>query len=102
MWCVVQPSWALPDLALIATDIATDGSFTGVIEYDGVVGNSIGEYAGIFGGPGAEGVAGGIRLTEFDGPGNPLGLDGEEEYGVFVLDQCGTPAATAPECAGVN
>ncbi|WP_316297339.1 thymidylate synthase [Aliisedimentitalea sp. MJ-SS2] len=93
---------ALPDLALIATDIADDGSFTGSIEYSGVVGQSIGTYAGLFGGPNAESVAGGIRLDEWDGPGNPLGYDNEEEYGVYVLDQCGTPGASATICGAVR
>ncbi|MDQ2089251.1 thymidylate synthase [Marimonas arenosa] len=93
---------ALPDLALIATDIADDGSFSGTVEYSGVVGETIGEYAGIFGGPDAESVAGGVRLNEWDGKGNPLGFENEEEYGVFVLDQCGTAGASAAICADVN
>lgn len=95
---LVDYATALPSLALIATDIATDGSFTGDVEYTGVVGQNIGTYAGIFAGPGAESVAGGVRLTEWDGQGNPLGFANEEEYGLFVLDQCGTASGTDPAC----
>ncbi|MEZ5715668.1 MAG: thymidylate synthase [Paracoccaceae bacterium] len=91
----------LPSLALIATDIASDGSFSGEIEYTGVVGTSIGTYSGLFSGPNSESVVGGVRLTEFDGSDSPR-WDNEEQYGLFVLDQCGTASGTAPECSSVN
>lgn len=95
--------FTLPDVVLIATDIASDGQFAGErVEYDGIITLDIGDYAGIFGGTDASGVAGGLRLTEFDGQGNPSGFDGEEEYGIFVLDKCGTPAANASVCAQVR
>lgn len=92
----------LPDLALLPTAIADDGTFSGTVEYVGVVGQGIGNYGGIFGGPDAEGVAGGVFLDEWDGQGNPLGLENEQEYGAFVLDQCGTAAANATICNTVN
>lgn len=98
-----QGVYALPNIVLVATDIDDTGRFNGTeIEYQGILDNDIGDYAGIFGGPNAEGVAGGVRLNEFDGQGDPSGFDGEEEYGAFVLDQCGTPDANAAVCAQVR
>ena len=95
--------FALPNIILIATDIDENGQFFGEeIEFEGVIDLDIGDYAGIFGGPNAEGMAGGVRLTEFDGQGDPLGFDGEEEYGVFVLDQCGTPDENLAVCNEVR
>ncbi|MEM6480290.1 MAG: thymidylate synthase [Pseudomonadota bacterium] len=98
----------LPSLVLISTDIGTDGSFAGTVEYDSVsegpdaVGTPIGDWGGILGGPNASGLAGAISLREFDGLNNPLGLEGEEEFGIFVLDQCGQPVDDAVGCAGTN
>lgn len=95
--------FTLPDIVLIATGIDANGRFNGErIEYDGVLTTDIGDYAGIFGGPDAAGVAGGVRLTEFDGVGDPSGIEDEEEYGIFVLDKCGTAAADAAVCAQVR
>lgn len=95
--------FALPDVVLIATDIDSTGQFAGErVEYDGITTLDIGDYAGIFGGTDAAGVAGGVRLTQFDGQGDPNGFTSEEEYGIFVLDKCGTPAANAPVCAQVR
>lgn len=94
---------ALPSIVLIATDIATDGTFHGAnVEYDGLVGTDIGDYGGIFGGPDADAVGGAVVLTEWDGENNPLGLETELEWGVFVLDRCGTADANATACAQVN
>lgn len=93
----------LPTVILVATSIAEDGTFFGgTVEYQGDLTTDIGDYGGIFGGPNAEGVGGIVRLTEWDGPANPLGIENEEEYGVFVLNQCGTADATAANCAIVN
>ncbi|WP_322889763.1 MULTISPECIES: thymidylate synthase [unclassified Yoonia] len=69
---------------LIPAAVATNGSFSGVVE--NIAQDSLGSYAGIFGGTNASSVAGGIRLegdflTDFTN---------EEEYGIFVLDRCGT------------
>ncbi len=112
---LVDTGTALPSIVLISTAIDANGTFTGTqIEYDqtnfdgtpfpaeNVVGSDIGDYAGVFGGTNASGVAGVLHLTQFDGPNDvALGTDAEEEYGVFVLDQCGQPVEDAI-CAGVN
>jgi hypothetical protein len=98
-----EGQFALPDIVLTTAGIDSDGRFFGEeVEYRGVLNNDIGDYGGIFAGPNAEGVAGGVRLTEFDGQGDPLGFDGEEEYGTFVLDQCGTPDANDVICNSVR
>jgi hypothetical protein len=55
----------------------------------------IGNYGGIFGGANAEGVAGGIFVE------NHVGVENADEYGVFVLTQCGLTGAD-PICATVN
>lgn len=104
----------VPSVALIPTEIAEDGTFFGTAEYsndqsqpewqyiNGEPRTEIGSYGGIFGGPGAEAVGGVIHLDEWDGIEDGLGLETEIEHGVFVLDQCGTPDATAAVCAQVN
>ena len=73
----------VPDLAMDATGIETDGTFFGTVS----VANQVrGEYGGIFGGTGATEVAGVVHakdhISEFQN---------EEEYGIFVLAQCGQP-----------
>ncbi|CUH67662.1 hypothetical protein TG4357_03135 [Thalassovita gelatinovora] len=85
---------SLPDIMLVATAIDDNGEFAGSAEYQGDVGNTIGDYAGIFGGAGATAVGGVVYLTEFDEDGP---LEGEEEYGVFVLTRCGA-ANDDPVC----
>lgn len=99
----------LPDIVLISTPINDDGTFSSTeVEYDqrgqdtAVIGRSIGQWGGIFGGQDASGVAGVVHLEEWDGPNNPLGFENEEEYGVFVLDQCGQPVEDTVGCAGTN
>lgn len=99
----------LPSLVLVNTPINADGTFVGSVEYEAadfpgesVVNESIGGYGGIFGGTNASGVAGVLRVEEFDGPNDPLGLENEQEYGVFVLDQCGQPVQDAAGCVGTN
>jgi hypothetical protein len=95
--------FTLPDIVLIATGIDANGLFSSDrVEYSGVLTTDIGDYAGIFGGPDAAAVAGGVFLSEFDGVGDPSGIEDEEEYGIFVLDKCGTPAADAAVCAQVR
>ena len=97
----------LPSVVLIVSSIDANGEFFGNVEYeqsafaDPVIGTDIGDYGGIFGGQDASGVAGIVKLNEFDGPNNPLGMEFEEEYGVFVLDQCGQPVDDAL-CVNVN
>lgn len=83
----------LPDLVLVEGTLTGDGTFSGNVEYDATdpnsgvpsnpVGNDIGDFAGVIGGPGGNALAGGIALTEFTD-----NLDNELEYGVFVLDLC--------------
>ncbi|MGK7653507.1 thymidylate synthase [Roseovarius sp. B08] len=106
---LVEGGTPLPSVVLVQTPIDSDGTFVGSVEYDAlgfpdenVDGQQIGSYGGVFGGTNASGVAGIVRLEEFDGPNNPLDLDNEEEYGVFVLDQCGQPVEDAAGCAGTN
>jgi len=92
----------LPDLVLVEGTLAGDGTFSGNIEFDATdtnpgtpadpVGNDIGDFAGVIGGPGGNTMAGGITLTEF----SEL-LDNELEYGVFVLDLC-VAGNTDPIC----
>ena len=94
---LVETGTVLPSIVLISTEITDAGSFSGTIEYDSsdpliggasVVGTSIGESGGIFGGTAATELAGIIKLTEFDGPtDNVLGLETELETGVFVLNR---------------
>lgn len=106
---LVEGGIPLPSIVLVHTPISSDGTFVGQAEYEqgdfpgeNVIGQKIGDYGGIFGGTNASGVAGVIHLEEFDGPNNPLGFETEEEYGVFVLDQCGQPVEDAVGCAGTN
>lgn len=107
---LTQTGTTLPSVVLIATGISDSGTFEGTtIEYEAgdfpgqaVIGLDIGDYAGILAGENATSVAGGVSLTEFDGPGNViLGLENETEYGVFVLDLC-TAASADPTCNGLN
>ncbi|WP_135503701.1 thymidylate synthase [Roseovarius aestuariivivens] len=100
----------LPSIVLIGTPINDDGTFIGEVEYDqtdalittSVIGIDIGDYGGIFGGTDASAVAGNVYLEQFDGPGDIYGLSGEEEVGVFVLDQCGQPVEDTVGCASTN
>ncbi len=82
----------LPSLVFVGTAIDDNGTFAGDVQYDQSVvpdanGAKIGDFGGTFGGQNASGVAGAVKLDEFDGPNDPDGLENEEEYGVFVLDQ---------------
>lgn len=88
---LVDSGQTLPSLILVATTIDDDGTFSGDrIEYDGILDINVGSYGGIFGGPDADAVGGVVSLKEFDGDGDPLGWEDEIEFGVFVLNQCGT------------
>lgn len=91
----------LPDIVLVKGVIDnTAGTFAGEVEHAGKTGENIGTFGGIFGGTNATGMAGIVQMTEIDEADN-LGLKNEQEHGVFVLTQCGTPA-DAPVCANVN
>ena len=80
---VDAPTIEVDDLELAPTEIAEDGTFFGDVT---VANQNRGEYGGIFGGAGATEVAGIVHAEEHIGT-----LQNEEEYGVFVLAQCGTP-----------
>ncbi|MDJ0824709.1 MAG: thymidylate synthase [Rhodobacter sp.] len=86
---------ALTDLMLIITDIGTDGTFIGDVEQITGVGIPIGKYGGTFGGVDAAGLAGVLKIDEWD----PT-REGESETGVFVLTQCGKPGEDVTLCAG--
>ncbi|MBD3662746.1 thymidylate synthase [Sulfitobacter sp. TSTF-M16] len=79
------PSIDVADLDLAPTGIEADGTFFG----QATVGNQVrGEYGGIFGGPDATEIAGVVHAQE-----HIATLQNEEEYGLFVLAQCGTEGA---------
>ena len=87
---------ALPSVYLIVTEVGSNGAFEGTVELGD--NSAVGTYAGTFGGTNAAGVAGGTYLN-----GDFLGdtFENEEEYGIFVLDQCvngGVPA----DCVSVD
>ncbi|MFD1194032.1 thymidylate synthase [Seohaeicola saemankumensis] len=100
---LIQLTQPLPDLALRVGNIATDGTFYGnTVNYRGVPEQDIGDYGGIFGGTDASAVGGVVALTEFDGPSNSLGYQGERETGVFVLSRCGATGSDPLLCANAN
>lgn len=93
----------LPDLVLVEGTLTGDGTFSGNIEVDATdvtnpgtpsdpVGNDIGDFAGVIGGPGGNAVAGGTFIQDFTDE-----LENEIEYGVFVLDLC-VAGNTDPIC----
>lgn len=96
---VETPTVTLPDVVLVPSTISTDGIFTGTVEFDGTVGNSVGSYGGIFGGTNAHSVAGTLTLNDVDN--NIYNWTGDEEIGVFVLTQCGQ-AGDDPICDTLN
>lgn len=83
----------LPDIVLTVTTINDMGEFYGDAQNPTQAG--IGNYGGVFGGANAEGVAGGIFVEDH------VGVENADEYGVFVLTQCGLTGAD-PICATVN
>lgn len=90
----VDTGIALPDIFLIPTEIVASGRFLGVVENAEQEG--IGDYGGTFGGIGATGIAGGIHIEDYLDD-----AENEEEYGIFVLTQCGL-AGDAAICDGVQ
>jgi hypothetical protein len=86
----------VPDLALIKTDVADDGTFNGSVE---ILGNTdVGTFAGILGGPESEAIAGGIFVdNHFEDQ-----REGEEEFGIFVLGQCGTSSTNDPATCALS
>ncbi|MHA6262715.1 thymidylate synthase [Arenibacterium sp. CAU 1754] len=69
-----------------AIDPAT-GTFQGQVSQ---LNQSRGVYGGIFGGTDASAIAGGLFAKD-----HIANVTGEEEYGIFVLTQCGQPGADA-------
>ncbi|AUJ63727.1 hypothetical protein B9057_05115 [Aestuarium zhoushanense] len=83
----------LPDIVLTVTSINDVGEFYG--EAQNTAQKVIGNYGGVFGGANAEGVAGGIFVEDH------VGVENADEYGVFVLTQCGL-TGDDPICVTVN
>jgi hypothetical protein len=80
----------LQALALRSTGIDDNGQFLGEVEIAGTPGNTVGDYAGLFGGAGATDVAGVLVI-------NPLSDTGIWEYGAFNLPRCDL-AGSSPLC----
>jgi hypothetical protein len=89
------PALVLEDIRLVDGVIADDGTFLGSTEIE--VEQSIGAFGGTFGGDGATAVAGTTHITDYQGD-----IDNEQEYGIFVLERCGTAASTSDLCDSVN
>lgn len=83
---------AMRNVVLAVGSISANGSFSGTAETDQTetmaVAQGIGSYQGVFGGTNASAIAGTLLLTD---PIPNLTLD--QEYGIFVLDQCASPTA---------
>lgn len=110
---IVDTGFGLESIILVPTTIIAgtpdeevNGTFEGGIQRsiaESGSNSSIGSYSGLFGGPDASSVAGGIEL----GPaGNVYAADGTSienslEVGVFVLNRCGPGGPSdAPGCNG--
>jgi hypothetical protein len=89
---------AVPDLVLVPTELAENGTFSGDIEVRGDR-NDRGDYAGTIGANQGQAMAGGIFASGHFGDGS----SDVEEYGVFVLGRCNGPVADpSPECDAVE
>lgn len=87
------------ELLLTPTEITSNGLFSGAVQQTDPTDpngtqDDVGTYGGIFGGTDASAVAGSLFVSEH------LGAD-SQEYGLFVLSQCGTPNDN-PVCSQVN
>ncbi|MEP3345429.1 MAG: hypothetical protein ABJN34_11315 [Litoreibacter sp.] len=89
------PAITLEDIRLVEGVIADDGTYLGSTEID--VNSSNGAFGGTFGGEGGTAIAGVTNLTDYTDD-----IENEEEFGVFVLERCGTAASTSDLCDGVN
>jgi hypothetical protein len=94
----INAQLAANDILLTDGVIAEDGTFTGTAEFETQTNTPIGHFGGIFGGNQATSVAGTVFLEQFDGPTGTI--EGEQEFGVFVLTRCGAPGAAAA-CSGL-
>lgn len=79
------PGIVLEDLDLAPATIEANGSFTGNVEQNN---QTRGSFGGVFGGTDAGVVAGGLFAAN-----HVSTLTDEEEFGIFVLVQCGQPGA---------
>ncbi len=86
---VVQSGTNMPNVSLIVTEIADDGTFSGEAE-DSFTEDNFGTYGGTFGGSEASSLSGTVKLDRFSDV-----YDQEEEYGAFALGRCGTPGDDA-------
>lgn len=89
------PGLELEDVFLHPTTVDGNGVFGG--EINNTENKGVGTFGGNFGGNGATGVAGSVYM---DGD-FISAVDDEIEYGIFVLDKCGTPASV-DICSAVN
>ena len=80
-----QPATDLEDIYLQVGIIDENGAFYGTTSF-GDTDQDNGVYGGVFAGTNATGVAGAVLLNDFDED-----RDQEQEYGIFVLTQCGLP-----------
>ena len=87
---LVDSGTPIDNLELQNGEIAADGTFSGSVT-QGVT-DTVGDYGGIFGGSGATTVAGTLYVQ-----GHVTSATDPEEYGLFVLAQCGTANAD-PSC----
>lgn len=81
---VVETSTGLADVFLTITDISSDGTFAGKVEFNDKT--EAGTYGGTFGGTGGTAVAGAVDLKPVKSDSDLL------EKGSFVLDRCVTGA----------
>lgn len=91
----VDSATPLDRLELAGTAIEDNGTFTGTVTQNGGT-EDVGLFGGIFGGQDAAAVAGTLFVEGHIGGGT-----NDEEYGLFVLGQCGTPGSD-PICAQPN
>ena len=85
---IVDTNMALATIYLVDGAIDANGTFTGAINLEDHT--VVGDFAGVFGGTDAASVAGTTHLSGFEDA-----FDNEEEYGVFVLGQCGNSGASS-------
>ena len=82
---------AVPSVDLLPTTIAEDGTFDGNVALTLDPNQTdTGDYGGIFGGSDAEVVAGSIFIEDH----LIEGTNAEQEFGIFVLGQCGSAVET--------
>ncbi|MEL6914273.1 MAG: hypothetical protein AAFP13_07205 [Pseudomonadota bacterium] len=80
---LIENGNALEDLVLIVTDIDANGAFLGEVENEEFDG--LGNYGGIIGGTAGQYIGGAVYVQDYTDD-----FLNEEEYGVFVLENCDT------------